>query len=404
MRVIVIEDDASTGALLVQLVKRLWTTASVYLASDAASGLDQWYGNGADLILLDWALPGMSGIDILKQIRRADTTVKCVMISGHAERDVILSARAYQVDAFIVKPFNAKQVMTRLGEIMALPESSSSSTDHFDSFEDFIHFQMNKGTLGLPIDPALVNLIEGMRSATAGERVRVLRRCQFHPALVFRLLSLANSGQYIQGMESVETFENAIQAVGLDGFINLAVEMSLHPGSHLRQDFLVVRQNAYQRDGLALAEVTMKLSATLSFSFNAARSACMLYRVGELSLLQVMQAWLDLGYSLTEEDCTATLKSYSAATGNRIKTQWNIPNTIRSRIGAAYLLPSGTVKIDALVMRIAHLLLTNDTQHELPRLVARVGLTETQLDQFRPNAIKDERLNEAVVDDESSAE
>ncbi|MBK1640715.1 response regulator [Chromatium okenii] len=402
----VIEDDASTGALLVQLVKRLWTNTSVYLASDAASGLEQWRDHGADLILLDWALPGMSGIEILKQIRRADTTVKCVMISGHAERDVILSARAYQVDAFIVKPFNAKQVMARLGEIMALPEPSSPSpaTGHFESFEDFIHFQMNKGTLGLPIDPALVNSIEGMRTATAGERVRVLRRCQFHPALVFRLLSLANSGQYVQGMESVETFENAIQAVGLDGFINLAVEMSLHPGSHLRQEFLIAHQNKYQRDGLALAEVIMKLSATLSFSFNAARSACMLYRVGELSLLQVMQAWLDLGYSLSEEDCTATLKAYSAATGNRIKTQWNIPNTIRGRIGAAHLLPSGTVKIDALVMRIAHLLLTNDTQHELPRLVARVGLTETQLDQYRPNAIKDERLNEAVVDDESSAE
>jgi CheY-like chemotaxis protein len=386
MRVLVIEDDASTGALLVQLVKRLWSQVTVTLEADALSGLEQWRTNGADLILLDWGLPGMSGVEVLRQIRRSDTQVKCVMISGHAERDVILAARAYQIDAFIVKPFNAKQVMARLSEIMILPLVNHQAHNKFESLDSFINFQLTGGTLGLPIDPSWVAVIEGLRSAPASERVRILRQCQFHPALVFRLLSLANGSQYIQGMTSIETFENAIQAVGLDGFINLAVEMSLHPGSHLRQDFLVERQTKYQRDGLDLAEIIMKLSGVVNFSFNAARSACMLYRVGELSLLQVMQAWLDLGHPLDDTHCHAALKNYSAVVGNHIKMQWNIPNTIRGRIGAAYLLPSGTVKIDAVVMRIAHLLLTTDHHNELPRLAARIGLTEAQLPQYRLSA------------------
>lgn len=383
MRVIVIEDDASTGALLAQLVKRLWSQVTVTLEADAVSGLEQWRTNGADLILLDWGLPSMSGIDVLKQIRRSDTQVKCVMISGHAERDVILAARAYQVDAFIVKPFNAKQVMARLSELMVLPIAKDRFKEQFKSFDNFVNFQLTEGTLGLPIDPELVSVIEGMRSASAGERVKVLRQCQFHPALVFRLLSLANSSQYIQDMASIETFENAIQAVGLDGFINLAVEMSLLPGSHLRQDFLIDYQKKYQRDGLNLAEIIMKLSAVVNFNFSATRSACMLYRVGELSLLQVMQAWLDLGNTLDESSCQAALKKHAGAAGNQIKTQWNIPNTIRGRIGAAYLLPSGTVKIDAIVMRVAHLLFTSDEKAELPRLTARIGLTEAQLAQYR---------------------
>lgn len=398
IRVIVIEDDASTGALLVQLVKRLWPQASVILAPDAVSGIEQWRVGGADLILLDWGLPGMSGMEALKQIKKADVKTKCVMISGHAERDVILAARAYQVDAFIVKPFNAKQVMVRLAEIMELSKTQTKPRIHeFASLDDLIRSQMTQGTLGLPIDPELIGVIESLRTASGGERVRILRQCQFHPALVFRLLSLANSSQYIQGMSSVETFEAAIQLVGLDGFINLAVEMSLHPGSHLQQDFLRTRQAKYQRDGLMLAETITKLATGLaenvSFSLNAARSACMLYRVGELSLLQVMQAWIDLGHQLDEIVCDETLKMHSSAAGNRIKTQWNIPNTIRGRVGATYLLPSGTVKIDVIVMRIAHLLLVNDDQQELPRLLARVGLNEAQVKNYRPNTDTDSGMN-----------
>ncbi|MBK1695142.1 response regulator [Chromatium weissei] len=390
----IVEDDASTGALLVQLVKRLWTDASVILESDAVSGIEQWRIHGADLILLDWGLPGISGMEALKQIRKSDTKTKCVMISGHAERDVILAARANQVDAFIVKPFNAKQVMIRLAEIMETSKAlNTPKANDFSSLDDFIRFRMTQGTLGLPIDPELISVIETLRNASGGERVRILRRCQFHPTLVFRLLSLANSSQYIQGMNSVETFEAAIQLVGLDGFINLAVEMSLHQGSHLQQDFLKTWQTKYQRDGIALAEIVTKLAADLpeniSFNLNAARSACMLYRVGELALLQVMQAWIDSGYELDELTCNNTLKTHSSAFGNRIKTQWNIPNTIRGRIGAAYLLPSGTVKIDVIMMRIAHLLLTDNDQQELPRLLARVGLNEEQVKSYRPNTAVD---------------
>jgi len=183
----------------------------------------------------------------------------------------------------------------------------------------------------------------------------------------------------------------------LDGFINLAVEMSLHQGSHLQQDFLKRWQMKYQRDGITLAETITKLAADLpeniSFNLNAGRSACMLYRVGELSLLQVMQAWIDSGHKLDELTCDITLKTHSSAAGNRIKTQWNIPNTIRGRIGAAYLLPSGTVKIDVIMMRIAHLLLTDNDQQELPRLLARVGLNEEQVKSYRPNANVDSGVN-----------
>ncbi|WP_242445348.1 hypothetical protein [Chromatium okenii] len=56
-------------------------------------------------------------------------------------------------------------------------------------------------------------------------------------------------------------------------------------------------------------------------------------------------------------------------------------------------MPSGTVKIDVIVMRIAHLLLMNDDQQELPRLLARVGLNEARVKSYRPNADADSSVD-----------
>jgi hypothetical protein len=93
---------------------------------------------------------------------------------------------------------------------------------------------------------------------------------------------------------------------------------------------------------------------------------------------------MDLGNAIDDSLCASILKAHSSPAGNQIKTQWNIPNTIRGRIGAAYLLPTGTVRIDSIVMRIAGLLLMGDPHQQLPRLLARVGLTPSKVEGYRP--------------------
>ena len=196
------------------------------------------------------------------------------------------------------------------------------------------------------------------------------------------MLSLANSSQYLKDMDVIETFERSLQHIGLDSFINLAVESSLYPGTNLKQDFLKASYREYQRDCLALAEIVTRLGADVEFDVSAAQTACMLCRIGELSLLRLMQLWLDQGQDLDEATAETILDTYSARAGNRIKSQRNIPNVIRGRIGAVYLLPPGTVRKDPVVMRIAGLLHTQDRDQELPRLLARVGLTGSKAESY----------------------
>lgn len=379
MRVLILEDDPSMGALLEQLVKHLWPGSVVYLETNARSAIEQWRIAGADLALLDWELPGMSGIEVLKHIKKSASKTVCVMVSGHADRDSILAAGAHHVDAFIVKPFEIEEVKTRLSQIMvksrqAPPPGRSDVSEVFDSIDDFLVFNLMQGGLGLPIDPDLVTAIKELRHLNVEDLRSVLQRCQRNPALVLRVLSLANSHGYIRGVDPFETFDGALRRIGLESLINLAVEMSLLPGSALKHAWLRAKSLEFQGDCRALVDIVTHLSVNVAFDIEAARTACQLYRIGELSLLQLMQAWTDLGHALDETHGAAILLRDGTRAGDRVTSQWNLPNRIRARIGAVSLLPEGTVWKEPVLMRIAGLIHAGDPHRELSRLLARLEI------------------------------
>lgn len=388
MRVLILEDEPSMAALLEQLVKHLWPRAVVDLEADALSALDRWQRSGADLALLDWELPGMSGIEVLKQIKKSGGKTLCVMVSGHADRASILAAGAQHVDAFIVKPFDIDEVKARLLQVMAAstPESAPDSAAvmaSFASLDEFVAFHLTHGLPGLPIEPEFVQGIKGIRQLDIEGMRPLLQRCRRDPALVLRVLNLANGHGYAHGPEPLETFEAALKRIGLNGLVNLAVELSLLPGSALKHDWLRAGYQEFQRDSLTLAEIVTHLGADVEFDVEAARTACLLYRVGELALLQVMQAWIDLGQTFDETQGKRILMRDGARAGNQIKSQWTIPGSVRARVDAARLLPEGTVRKEQVLMRIAGLIHSGDPEQELPRLLARLGLPATAVERYR---------------------
>ncbi|MBK1655755.1 response regulator [Allochromatium vinosum] len=388
MRVLILEDEPSMAVLLEQLVKQLWPRAVVDLESDALSALDRWQRSGADLALLDWELPGMSGIEVLKQIKKSGSRTLCVMVSGHADRASILTAGAQHVDAFIVKPFDIDEVRARLLQVMAAsppePEPDAPTVmPTFASLEAFVLFNLTHGLPGLPIESGFVQALKGIRQLDVEGLRALLQRSQCDPALVLRVLSLANGHGYARGPEPLETFESALRRIGLTGLVNLAVELSLLPGSALKHDWLRAQYQAFQRDSLALAEIVKQLGADVEFDVEAARTACLLYRVGELALLQVMQAWIDLGQTLDETQGARLLTREGARAGNQIKSQWTLPGSVRARVDAAHLLPEGTVRKEQVLMRIAGLIHSGESDQELMRLLARLGLPDTTVERYR---------------------
>ena len=136
-RVLVVEDDEGIREML----KYNLVTAgfSVHVASDGASGLRTARTSRPDLILLDLMLPGMSGFDFCRALRKSSRVPIIMITAKDAEVDKIVGLEL-GADDYITKPFSVREVLARVNAVMrrASPDSNEpKSVPERDSIGDF---------------------------------------------------------------------------------------------------------------------------------------------------------------------------------------------------------------------------------------------------------------------------
>jgi two-component system OmpR family response regulator len=136
-RVLVVEDDEGIREML----KYNLVTAgfSVQEASDGASGLRTARTSRPDLILLDLMLPGMSGFDFCRALRKSSRVPVIMITAKDAEVDKIVGLEL-GADDYITKPFSIREVLARVNAVLrrAQPEANEPrSTPEHDAIGTF---------------------------------------------------------------------------------------------------------------------------------------------------------------------------------------------------------------------------------------------------------------------------
>jgi two-component system, chemotaxis family, chemotaxis protein CheY len=106
LKVLVVEDDEMMHRLVGRALAGLGFS-QVLAAADGAAGLGTALSERPDIIISDYRMPGMHGLDMVEAIRRdpaLDGTV-IIMLSAADDQEVIKGARDVGADTFIVKPF-----------------------------------------------------------------------------------------------------------------------------------------------------------------------------------------------------------------------------------------------------------------------------------------------------------
>lgn len=83
--------------------------------------------NGADLVVLDYFMPGMNGIDFLAQLRKINVDVQVIMITSADDYSVVRAAMCYGICDYILKPFNSarlEKAIARFDTVMKLVRST----------------------------------------------------------------------------------------------------------------------------------------------------------------------------------------------------------------------------------------------------------------------------------------
>ena len=124
LRVLVIEDNPNMRRLVRTLLTGLGCR-DVMEAEDGAAGLELFRDNAPDIVVSDWVMPIMDGLDFTRHVRRpgssANPYVPIIILSGYSERSRVVQARDAGITEFIVKPISPKRLYQRLVSVVANP-------------------------------------------------------------------------------------------------------------------------------------------------------------------------------------------------------------------------------------------------------------------------------------------
>ncbi len=117
-KVLVVDDSAVMRQIIKKNLKELGFTDLVE-ADDGASGLKKAGEVPLDLIVSDWNMPNMTGLEFLKAVRADDKLkgIAFIMVTSEADKEKIMEAVKAGVSQYIVKPFNAVQLEEKIKAI-----------------------------------------------------------------------------------------------------------------------------------------------------------------------------------------------------------------------------------------------------------------------------------------------
>lgn len=118
MNVLVV-DDAATMRRIVRSLLRELGIKNVREAEDGEMAFEDLKRQKADLVVSDWAMPKMTGIELLRAIRQDENLKETpvLMVTAESKKENIMEAVQAGVNNYIVKPFNSKTLEEKLNKI-----------------------------------------------------------------------------------------------------------------------------------------------------------------------------------------------------------------------------------------------------------------------------------------------
>jgi two-component system chemotaxis response regulator CheY len=127
LRVLLV-DDSSEMRLLLRRMLRHFKVEPVGEASDGEFAL-QWIklnDGKVDVVICDWNMPGMSGMELFRRIRAIHPGILFLMLTGRSDLPSVMAAKEAGVTAYLVKPVSLKVLETKLAFLAELLPHNAS--------------------------------------------------------------------------------------------------------------------------------------------------------------------------------------------------------------------------------------------------------------------------------------
>jgi two-component system phosphate regulon response regulator PhoB len=162
IKILVIEDDPSLTELIKYNLEQ--ESYAVKIEMDGEEGLLSAQTELPDLILLDWMLPNLSGIEVCRRLRRGKSTksIPIIMLTARSEENERIRGLDTGADDYITKPFSPKELVARIKAILRRirPAFSEETLEYAGIVMDLSYRKIKRDGESIHLGPTEFNILK----------------------------------------------------------------------------------------------------------------------------------------------------------------------------------------------------------------------------------------------------
>lgn len=120
MKVLIVDDSQIMRKIITGVLKKLKVNDIIEAVNGQEAVTKVGENDDIGLVLMDWNMPTMNGLDAVKKIRASGNKVPIVMCTTEAEKERVLEAVKAGSNDYLVKPFNPKDIQNKLGKFLTV--------------------------------------------------------------------------------------------------------------------------------------------------------------------------------------------------------------------------------------------------------------------------------------------
>ncbi len=213
-KILIVEDEAAIQELIIYNLQQAgYETVSAENAEKAMTVINNVL---PDLILLDWMLPGMNGIEFARILRRGERTrlIPIIMLTARTQETDKVAGLEIGADDYITKPFSPRELVARINAVLRrlIPEASDEVVEIDGLCLDPVNHRVTAGDKEIVLGPTEYRLLHFMMTHTErvysrgqlldrvwGDHVFVEERTvDVHIRRLRKALQLASKDEWIQ--------------------------------------------------------------------------------------------------------------------------------------------------------------------------------------------------------------
>ena len=160
--ILLVEDDRSLAELLTWNLER--EEYQVEHTADGEEALLLARENPPDLVLLDWMIEGLSGIEVCRRLRRIPDTanVPIIMLTARGEEEDRVRGLETGADDYVTKPFSPRELVARVGAVLrrVRPALAGEQLSYSDIEMDTVSHKVRRAGMSVPLGPTEFRLLK----------------------------------------------------------------------------------------------------------------------------------------------------------------------------------------------------------------------------------------------------